>query len=351
VVVALSLGSPTLFAPMQGIGAAGIRDVIAGLGQPGLICAPFIRITDQRPSAQWISKQVHKTSGTPLSVQLLGCHPEHMALATKVLVDSGADVVDLNLGCPTAKAMKKGVGAGLLGDLNSIARVIASMRAACPARLSVKIRALDSDPQDVMDLALMIQREGADFLTIHPRTQSQGYRGVADWSVVKRVKRCVTIPVVGNGDLWYAADALRLMQSTGVDAIMIGRAILRNPFLFRQFDELRLGASPFVPNGSDIVRYVRQLAEVARSTSKLNRSGPEGALKEHIQFLLRAVPEPARSALRQRTMRAGGISDVVNAIEPLADLQALDLAADGPLRFEMVPQTPSGEVSSDGEPI
>jgi tRNA-dihydrouridine synthase len=329
-----------MLAPMHGVGSAGVRDLIAWAGCPGMTCAPFLRITEQSPNIAWILGQLHRTVGIPLSVQLLGRHPQHLALATRVLVDAGVDVVDLNLGCPTRQAEKKGVGAGLLPDIGSISRIVAAMRAACAARLSVKIRAVNSASVELIGIARAIEQEGADFLTIHPRTRSQGYCGVADWDLVRRVKAHVDIPIVGNGDLWYAADALRLMRSTGVDAVMIGRPILRNPFLFRQIDELRAGQTAFVPSASDVLQHIRRLAELARVAVKQRPNGPEGALKEQIQFLLRSVPEPLRATLRQRTMRAANVSEVLTAIEPLGEVEELDLAPDGPFRLELSPLSP-----------
>ena len=332
-----------MLAPMHGVGAPAMRDVIASLGRPGLMCAPFLRVTEQRPNADWIRKQIHRTSGVPLSVQLLGRHPEHLALATSILVDAGVEVVDLNLGCPTQSAMRKGVGAGLLSDVDAIKRVLAAMRAACSVRLSVKIRALDA-AFDVGGLAALIQEQGADFLIIHPRTQRQGYAGVADWALVKRAKQRVRIPVVGNGDLWYAEDALRLMRSTSVDAVMLGRPILRNPFLFRQIAELGAGKPAFVPGGIDILDHIRRLAEVAKHAPKPNRRGSEGPLKEQIQFLLRAIADPLRTSISQRTLRATSIDEVLVAVEPIADVPEVDLAANGPLRLEMSPATPEGQI-------
>jgi tRNA-dihydrouridine synthase len=274
-------------------------------------------------------------------VQLLGRHPQHLAFATKVLVDAGVDVVDLNLGCPTRNAVRKGVGAGLLLEIDSISRIVVAMRANCTARLSVKIRALDEAVDDVVLVAKAIEAAGADFLTIHPRTQRQGYLGVADWSIIKHVKAAVTLPVVGNGDLWYAMDALRLMRSTGVDAVMIGRPILRNPFLFRQIEELRAGVPVFIPRGRDILMYVRRLAELEQAAPRARRRGSEGLLKEQIQFLLRAVPEPLGTELGQRMTRAIGFQEVLSAIEPLGAVECLDLGADGPLRLELSPLTPA----------
>lgn len=330
-----------MFAPMHGVGAAGIRDLIAELGSPGIFCAPFLRITEQRPSASWLRERLHRTQGVPLSAQLLGSHSSNMAFATQVLVDAGVDVVDLNLGCPTRQALKKGVGAALLSDTRTICGIVTAMREACRGRLSVKIRAADGPRDDVLTVAKIIEEAGADFLVVHPRTQRQGYGGVADWDVVKRIRAHVSVPVVGNGDLWYATDALRLMRSTGVDAVMIGRPALRNPYIFRQIDELRAGRPPFVPQGHHIMQHIRRLAALAESELQHRRHGAEGALKEQIHYLLRAVPEPLQSLLSQRTMRAVGVRQVLSAIEPLGDVEQLDLEANGPLRLETSPPDPS----------
>ena len=337
----LGLTSPTILAPMQGVGAAGVRDLLSSVGRPGMICAPFLRITSHRPSVPWLIGQLHRTANLPLSAQLLGSHPEHLALAAKVLADAGADVVDLNLGCPTRQAAKKGVGAALLSKLDMISRIVATMRAACRCQLSVKIRIVDDDSDHLIRIGKAIEAGGADFLVVHPRTRHQSYRGVADWSAVRLLKRHLGIPVVGNGDLWYAADALRLMRSSGADAVMMGRPVLRNPFLFRQFEELRNGGIPYVPTGNDIVEHVGLLAGQAKAELKRRPSGPEGVVKEHIQFVLRAVQEPLRSVLRQKTQRADGLEAVLQAIEPLRDVTVLDMAADGPMRFERTPTDPS----------
>jgi tRNA-dihydrouridine synthase len=317
-----------------------MRDQLLHLGRPGLICLPFLRITGQEPSTAWLLRQFHRTTNIPLSVQLLGNHAQHLALAARVLSDAGADVVDLNLGCPTQQAIKKGVGAALLSSVDSISRIVAGMRAACRCRLSVKIRAGDSAPDKVIPVAKAIEAAGADFLIIHPRTRCQAYRGVADWNVVGRVKSHLTIPVVGNGDLWYASDALRLMHASGVDAVMIGRPVLRNPFLFRQIEELMAGQPAFVPKGRDIVEHVERLSELMEAELKHTQKGPSGALKEQIQYLLRAVPNPLRLPMLHSTMRACGLQEILEAIQPLRDIAFLDLAADGPLRLETSPLDP-----------
>lgn len=333
--------SPTLLAPLHGVGASSVRDLLGECGSPGVVCAPFLRVTSQPPNLDWFRQQVHRTRDVPLSVQLLGSHPENLAAATRCLVEAGADVVDLNLGCPARTVVRRGVGAALLGQIDQIRQIVAAMRAACSARLSVKFRSGESGSSEVVQIAQAIEAMGADFLVLHPRTRIQGYGGVADWDLVKRVKDAVKIPVIGNGDCWYASDSLRLMQSSGADAVMLGRPALRNPFIFRQIDDLRAGREPFRPKASDVLEHIYRLAEVYRAELRHTRSGPAGALKEQIQFLLRAVPRPARQLLWQRASQAHELGAVLEAIRPLSDQGDLDLFAEGPHRFESTPADPT----------
>src|SRR5512142_1123292 len=135
------------------------------------------------------------------------------------------------------------------------------MRATCHCKLSVKVRSSDGEAEHMVRVARTIEAAGADFLIVHPRTRAQGYEGLADWGLVKRLKSSLTIPVVGNGDLWYAGDALRLMLTSGADAVMLGRAALRNPFIFRQIEELWTGKKPYVPTGADVVAHVERVAQ------------------------------------------------------------------------------------------
>lgn len=337
----LALSSPALLAPMQGVGAPRLRDLLAYNGQPGMICAPFVRVTALPPNAAWIRGQLHRTGDIPLSVQVLGSHPEHLAEVSAILCDAGVDGVDLNLGCPTRLANRKGVGAALLSQPDLIARIVDQMRAACSARLSVKIRSSEGDLSEVIHLARLIESAGADYLVVHPRTRSQGYTGVADWRMVKELKSALHIPVVGNGDLWYAADARQLMLTTGADAVMIGRPALRNPFIFRQFAELCRGEAPYTPTPNDLVMHLERLIEWAAVDLAERSRGPLGAIKEQIIFVLRAVPEPLRSALAKSALGATSVSALLAAIQQLHEAPMLDLAAHGPLRFETTPDSPT----------
>lgn len=332
--------TPTLFAPMHGVGAKVVRDLVSSLGRPGLVCAPFLRITNHPPNIPWLVAQLERSADLPISVQLLGNHAQHLAQAAEALAEAGADVIDLNLGCPSRQVNRKSAGAALLGQLDEISRIVSGMRAACRSYLSVKMRAADESTDTTLEIAQRIEAAGADFLILHARTRAQGYTGVANWRLIRTVKAHLRIPVVGNGDCWYAADACRLLSASGADAVMLGRPALRNPFIFRQVEEILAGRSPYVPKGSDVFAHVVRLAERFAETLRHTRHGPEGALKEQLQSLLRSVPEPLQGQLRQRTLRAVRVADIVEAIRPLNDLGVIDIAADGPLRLEVTPNIP-----------
>lgn len=333
--------SPTLIAPLHGIGAGWVRDLWVSYAAPGVVCAPFLRVTAQSPNLEWFRQQVHRSRDVPLSVQLLGSHPQNLAAVARCLSDTGVDLVDLNLGCPARTVVRRGAGSALLGELDQIQRIVGAMRAACGTRLSVKFRSGDSDSTEVVRIARAIESAGADLLILHPRTRVEGYRGVANWDLVKLVKSHVKVPVVGNGDVWYAADALRLMRSSGADAVMLGRPVLRNPFILRQIDDLRAGRSPYLPTAADVLEHVSRLAEIFRAELKHTRSGPAGSLKEQIQYLLRALPEPTRRPLWRRAAQATDLEAVIEAIRPLLDHSDLDLGADGAQRLELVPANPA----------
>jgi tRNA-dihydrouridine synthase len=314
-----------------------------------MMCSPFIRITGLAPNIAWILSQIERSGDLPLSVQLMGNHPQHLASAAAALSAAGVEVVDLNLGCPSRQVCRKAAGSALLSDIDAIARIVEALRKACSCLLSVKMRAseqaetatTEATAQDTLRVAASIEAAGADFLVLHPRTRQQGYTGIANWDLVRLVKSRLRIPVVGNGDCWYAADAVRMMQACGADAVMIGRPALRNPYLFRQIRELMLGVVPYRPTGQDIVRYVEALAAQLEGAWKLTRRGPEGALKEHIQYLLRAIPAEPRAALWLSTRQAASVKDVIEAVRPLNEVGELDLAADGPLRLETCPSLPA----------
>jgi len=290
---------------MEGVTNAAVREVLASYGPVGLVCTEFVRIAGEKISRPYLERQVEKLPHVPLSVQVMGNDPELLAEAGAVVAQAGADVVDLNLGCPTSNAAKKGVGAALLKQPELLSRLLRTMRSSVPGRLSAKLRAGFDTTDEALTNAHLVEDSGLDFIAIHPRRGVDSYRGSADWRIVERVKRELSIPVVGNGDVWYAESALRLFELTKCDAVMIGRPALRNPWIFRQLSELLAGRVPFRPTGHDLALHFQNLAATLVRRSQEVAQSPLGPLKEQLKYVYAAIPDamfPKRQLLQQSTL-------------------------------------------------
>lgn len=294
-----------VLAPMEGVTNAAVREVLASYGPVGLVCTEFVRISGEKISRPYLERQVEKLPTVALSVQVMGNDPELLGEAGAVVAQAGADVVDLNLGCPTSNAAKKGVGAALLAQPVLLARLLQTMRRAVPGRLSAKLRAGFEHTDESLVNAHLVEDSGLDFLAVHPRRRVDQYRGTADWRIIERIRRELSIPVVGNGDVWYAQSALRMFEQTNCDAVMLGRPALRNPWIFRQISELLAGHEVFRPAGKDIAEHLQRLAVGLVARWKHDDTTPVGPLKEQLNYLFRAVPDALldkRALLRQPTL-------------------------------------------------
>ncbi len=168
----------------------------------------------------------------PLGVQIFGHNPALLAEAAQIAADGGADLLDINMGCPAKKVVKAGAGAALLKDPLHISRIIIAVRKTISLPLTVKIRSGWSHRGiNAAEIARIAEDCGADAVIVHPRTAEQGFGGKADWQIIKAVKENLRVPVIGNGDIIGPADALRMLQLTGCDGVMIGRGALGNPWL------------------------------------------------------------------------------------------------------------------------
>jgi tRNA-dihydrouridine synthase B len=291
---------------MEGVTNAAVREVLASYGPVGLVCTEFVRISGEKISRPYLERQVEKLPSVPLSVQVMGNDPELMAEAGAVVAQAGADVVDLNLGCPTNTAVRKGVGSALLTQPALLKQLLTTMRRSVPGRLSAKLRAGFDNTDDALTNARLVEDSGLDFIAIHPRRRVDHYRGTADWRIIERIRRELSIPVVGNGDVWYAQSALRMFEETNCDAVMLGRPALRNPWIFRQIGELLAGREAFRPSGTDIAQHLQLLASGLLARWKHVATTPVGPLKEQLNYLFRAVPEnllDKRALLRQPTLQ------------------------------------------------
>ena len=171
----------------------------------------------------------------PLAMQLLGKDPELLARAAAKCERLGADIVDLNMGCPMPKITSKGKGAALMRDVPGAARALAAMRRALTVPLTVKIRGgWDDEHLNAVEVARMAESEGVNAICVHPRTRAQRHTGKAPWEIIADVVAAVRIPVTGNGDVRSMADARRMMAETGCQSVMIGRGALGRPWVFSE---------------------------------------------------------------------------------------------------------------------
>ncbi|HET7452480.1 MAG TPA: tRNA dihydrouridine synthase DusB [Thermoanaerobaculia bacterium] len=237
---------PLILAPMAGITDRVYRLMLRRIGGVGLVTMEFISseaIT--RGNARQLRKLVFDEEERPLSIQIYGSSVERMAAAADIVEELRPDVCDINMGCPANKVLKGCAGAALMGDPDLARQIVREVRRRLSIPLTVKFRlGLDDHRKNFVELGRICEGEGAAAVAMHGRTARQMYTGKADWSAIAELKAALSIPVVGNGDVETAEDAVEMLRRTGCDAVMAGRATMKNPWIFRQTADLLAGRVP-----------------------------------------------------------------------------------------------------------
>jgi len=258
----LEVDPPLVLAPMAGITDRHFRRMLRKVGGVGLVTMEFISseaIT--RGVRPILEKMVFDPAERPISIQVYGRDPERMADAAGMVEDLGADACDINMGCPAQKVLKGFSGAALMGDLDRAARIVEACRKRVSIPLTVKMRlglGKGDRPETFRELARTCRDLGVDAVALHARTARQGYTGEADWSRIRELVELLDIPVIGNGDVRTAEDALRMFRETGCAGVMIGRGALANPFVFREAAALLEGRDPVPPTLAERYAFYRE---------------------------------------------------------------------------------------------
>jgi len=227
------MGSPLLFqSPLSGYTDSPWRKIVKEYGADVVYSEMISSIGIVRNHKKTLSLAYFTTSEKPIFLQIFGADPEIMKDAAVMLVDKFApDGIDINMGCPVKKVVKSGAGAALLKNINLAKKIVKKVKSGINCPLSIKMR-IGWDKDESLKIAREIEDAGADILVIHPRTREQFFEGMADWEVMKKIKSCVRIKVIGNGDVKNPHQAKDLYEFSGVDGIMIGRASIEKPYIF-----------------------------------------------------------------------------------------------------------------------
>lgn len=224
-------------APMAGVCNSAFRRIVKEMGA-GLVFAEMVSDKAIMYDSEKTKNMLYMTEyERPIAQQIFGSDKESFVIAAKKVYElMKPDIIDINMGCPVPKvALRAQAGSALLKNPEKIKEIVSAVVNAVPCPVTVKIRSgWDSKSINAVSVAKIIEEAGASAITVHPRTRAQGYEGKADWSIIKEVKNNVNIPVIGNGDIKSVDDAIRMFKETNCDAVMIGRASLGNPYIFKQ---------------------------------------------------------------------------------------------------------------------
>jgi nifR3 family TIM-barrel protein len=248
------ISPPVVLAPMADVTNGAFRRICARIGRPGLFCTEQISTMALHYASDRTRKMLDWTEVEhPLSVQLFGADPGVMAEAARIMEGLGADIVDINMGCWVPKVCRQGAGAALLKDEETALNVVSAVVKAVEIPVTVKMRAgWDVYNLSSVSLAVRFEEIGAQAFTLHARTARQGFDGEANWQLIKNIREAVKVPVIGNGDIRTPQDALRMMQETGCNGVMVGRAAIGNPWILRDIRMyLTTGNIPAPPDLSD----------------------------------------------------------------------------------------------------
>ncbi len=301
------------------------REMGAGLVYSEMVSAEAL-VRDSRRTLEMLATDARER---PVAFQLFGSRPASLAEAAKILSGRDIDFIDINMGCPVPKVLKSGSGSALLKDPLLARKIMEAVVESSSKPVTVKIR-LGWDAKSIVatDLARNAEAAGIAAVTVHARTKSMGFSGKADWGMIKMVKEAVGIPVIGNGDVRSAQDAKRMLDETGCDGVMIGRAVEGNPWIFREAKFL-LGTGGILPRPSLEERQSVMLRHLRDVVALLGESVGVREMRKHLCWYTRGLP--GGGEFREKVNRLTGADTVVLAVREFCSRPELrDLAVPSP---------------------
>lgn len=290
----LEIPGQTVLAPLAGITNLPFRIIVKDCGC-ALICAEMVSAAGlYYNGAKTVKMLEHDPAEHPISMQFFGASPAMAANAAKMIAAAGADIVDINFGCSVRKVLKTGSGSNLMREPQLAADIIKAARAAIPHKpLTIKIRSgWEPGGRQAVAIARMAEDLGVDAIAVHPRTAQQLFEGQADWNVIGMVKQAVKIPVIGNGDIKCAEDALHMISETGCDGVMVGRHAVDNPWIFAQINALLAGRPPYEPTLDD--RFAMMRLYLTQSVKYLGEKTACHLMRGRLGWFVKGMPGNTR---------------------------------------------------------
>lgn len=317
---------PLVLAPMSGVTNRTMRALYKPFGL-GLTVTEFVSSNALKYGSKRTMEMIDQHGlEKPVSTQLWGDDPATMAQAARLVRECGADIVDINFGCPAPKVTKSNGGSACLRDPDRCEAIMRAVVAAVDCPVTMKMRLGWSETQlAYLDVARRAQDAGIQALTLHARTAKQFFKGSADWEHVAALKRAVDLPVIGNGDLDDAHLAMERMRESGADGIMLGRGALGNPWLIAQIRDLMEGRqAQTLPDPAERLRFA--IVHYRAMLDELGEARAVPQMRKHVALYLKGVSGAAQ--LRERLMRLERSADAIALIEEtIARLESLAAAA------------------------
>ena len=345
----VSFDSPFMLAPLAGVSDSPFRRLAREQGAAAVYTEMVSADGLTRGNRATLEYCAFEPCERPIGIQLFGSDPGVMADATRLLCDlpeeQRPDLVDINMGCPVRKVVNRRAGAALLSDVPRVATMVRRMREVSTVPVTAKIRlGWDGNSRNVVDVAKALEDAGAAAVAIHARTRAEKFEGSAHWDMIGEAKRAVSIPVIGNGDVRTPEDAVRMLETTGCDAVMLGRAAFGDPWVFRRARAfLERGARLPLPTAAERLETgVRHLLMMVESV------GADAAAREmrkHVAWYVRGLPHSA--PVREQVNRTRGVEEMVARLRQyLEELERSGLDREAPAAEAVTDEDAEGLVAA-----
>ena len=331
----VTFDSPFFLAPLAGVSDSPFRQLAREQGASVVYTEMVSADGLARGNQATIDYCRFEPHERPIGIQLFGSDPGVMAEAARVLCDLPAsrrpDLIDINMGCPVRKVVNRCAGAALLNDLPRLSEIVRRMNEVSTVPVTAKIRlGWDGESRNVVEVSKELEHSGAQAVAIHARTRAEKFEGQAHWEMIAAARQAVGIPVIGNGDVRTPADAMRMLETTGCDAVMLGRAAFGDPWVFRRLRAFRERGETLEPTGAAErldtgIRHLRLLVADA------GESVAAREMRKHVAWYIRGLPNSARVREQvNHTRTAAELADLLTTYLETLERQGLSAFAPEP---------------------